>query len=447
MGTVVAALGAFSPAAAFAAGETYFASPNADPGNACTEASPCRMAEALGKVEDGDAVKLEGGFYTLPIGGISIAKQIDFGAATTARPVLESSIAGGGIMVTDKANATLHDLYLSGEGTLRLESGSADRVFVDYTGSKDPISEQAACELNVGTILRDSVCWAREGGEQTEANGIEALVEGEGKTGTVTLRNVTAIADDAGGQGLHALGANGARFTVDGSGVLARASHGADVGALLFGGSNPEARVNLTHSNYATRVDELPYAPVTPPGTDGNQIAAPVFIDAAGGDFHEAETSPTIDGGLADSLTGPFDFDGHLRVQAGCLTGPSVPDIGAFERTATASCPPPPPPPPPVIEPPKPKFRIVKVTAHGAGGSIQVETPGPGTLTLTGLGIKLITREAPSAQIVTMPIRPWAITKVRLNRSGKTKVRLNLTFTPTSGASHQKSRGLLLKKG
>ena len=287
-----------------------------------------------------------------------------------------------------------------------------------------------------------------KGGEQTEANGVEALVEGEGKTGTVTLRNVTAIADDAGGQGLHALGANGARFTIDGSGVIARSSHGADVGSSLFGGSNPEAKVILTHSNYATKVDELPYAPVTPPGTNGNQIAAPVFIDGTGGDFHEAATSPTIDGGLADAQTGFFDLDGHLRVQAGCLSGPSVPDIGAFERTATAPCPPPPPPPPPVVEPPKPKFRIVKVTAHGAGvGSIQVETPGPGTLTLTGLGIKLITREAPSAQIVTMPIRPWAITKVRLNRSGKTKVRLNLTFTPTSGASHQKSRGLLLKKG
>ena len=124
-----------------------------------------------------------------------------------------------------------------------------------------------------------------------------------------------------------------------------------------------------------------------------------------------------------------------------------MPDVGAYERTATAACPPPPPPPPPPVEPPKPKFRIVKVTAHGAGGSIQIETPGPGTLTLTGLGIKLVTRPTPEAQIVTMPIRPWAITKVRLNSAGQTTVKLNVTFTPTSGAARQKSRRLVLKKG
>ena len=63
-----------------------------------------------------------------------------------------------------KADATLHDLHLEGLGQLQLESGSADRVFVDYTGPAKPLSPTAACELNVGTTLRDSVCWAREGG-------------------------------------------------------------------------------------------------------------------------------------------------------------------------------------------------------------------------------------------------------------------------------------------
>jgi hypothetical protein len=445
MGMIVIVFGALSPAAATAAGNTYVAAPGGS-GSECSDGAPCTLAKALTEAGDGDAVRLQAGEYTLPFSGLRIEAEIDFGGTAGAVPVIETTNTAT-IAVGSKAEATVHDLHFEGLGPLLLESGSAQRVFVDYTGPDNPLSPTAACELNVGTILRDSVCWAREGGVETEANGVEVVVSGEGITAPTHLRNVTAIAADSGGNGLHVQAGFGARFTVDGIGVIARASTAADVSSGLVGASNPESHVALSHSNYATVAQELPYGTVTALGTNGNQTAAPVFADLAEGDFHELAASPTIDGGLADSLTGSSDLDGHLRAQAGCFGAASVPDIGAFERTATATCPPPPPPPPPTVEPPKPKFRIVKVTAHGAGGSIQVETPGPGTLTLTGLGIKLITRETPVAQIVTMPIRPWAVTRVRLNRSGKTRVRLNVTFAPTSGASHQKSRGLLLKKG
>jgi hypothetical protein len=444
-GMIVAALIALLPAAASAA-TTYVAWSEPTGSTECTDAAPCTLAKALSEAGDGDAVRLQAGEYTLPFSGLRIEAEIDFGGTAGAVPVIETTNTAT-IAVGSKADATVHDLHFEGLGPLLLESGSAQRVFVDYTGPDNPLSATAACELNVGTTLRDSVCWAREGGEETEANGVEVVVSGEGITAPTHLRNVTAIAADSGGNGLHVQAGFGARFTVDGIGVIARASTAADVSSGLVGASNPESHVALSHSNYATVAQELPYGSVTMPGTEGNQTAAPVFADLAGGDFHELAASPTIDGGLADSLTGASDLDGHLRAQAGCFGGASVPDIGAFERTATAACPPPPPPPPQPVEPPKPKFRIVKVTAHGAGGSMQIETPGPGKLTLTGLGIKLVIRETPTAQVVTMPIRPWAITRVRLNRSGKTRVRLNVTFTPTSGASHQKSRGLLLKKG
>jgi hypothetical protein len=93
-------------------------------------------------------------------------------------------------------------------------------------------------------------------------------------------------------------------------------------------------------------------------------------------------------------------------------------------------------------------FRIVKVSLRGAGGTIQVETPSVGTLTLTGLGVKLVSRPAPApGSIVTLPIRPWAITKVRLSRSGKTRVHLTVKFEPATGVTHQKVRNVLLKKG
>jgi hypothetical protein len=445
MGAILAIALASAPTSTSAAGNTYVAGPSGS-GSECTSPEPCSLAEAVHRAVDGDTVRLEGGVYSLPFSGVRIDEEIDFGGSPGAPGLIETTVAAT-IAVSAKANASLHDLRLRGGGPLILESGSADRIFVDYQGVHAPVMEVGACELGLGTTLRDSVCWAREGSESTAANGIEVVVSGEGVKGTAFLRNDTAIADDAGGSGLYVLAGNGARFSVDAEGLIAHSQHSTDVTAALVGASNPEALVALTHSNYATIGEQLPYAAVTPLGASGNQTAAPAFVDAAAGDFHQAPGSPTIDGALADSHTGALDLEGHARAQPGCLGGPSVPDIGAFERTATSVCPPPPPETVPPKEPPKPVFRIVKVTVHGAGGSVQIETPGAGTLTLTGLGVKLVRRSAPAAGVVTMPIRPWAITRVRLNSAGKARVRLKVTFAPTSGIPHERARTVLLRKG
>jgi hypothetical protein len=445
LGAIVVAALATGPTAASAAGTTYVAGPSGS-GSECTSLEPCSLAEAVHKAVGGDTVRLNGGIYSLPFSGVRIDEEIDFGGSPGAPAVIETTVAAT-IAVAAKANASLHDLHLVGRGPLILESGSADRVFVDYTGLNAPVTEIAACELSLGTTLRDSVCWAREAGESTAAHAIEVVVSGEGLKGTAFLRNDTAIAGDAGGSGLYVQAGFGARFSVNAEGLIAQSRHSTDVTAALVGASVPEAHVALTHSSYATIGETLPYAEVTPPGTDGNQTAAPAFVNAAAGDFHQAPGSPTIDGALADSHTGTLDLEGHPRSQPGCLGGGSAPDIGAFERTATSACPPPPPEPTPPKEPPKPVFRIVKVTVHGAGGSVQIETPGAGTLTLTGLGVKLVRRSAPAAGVVTMPIRPWAITRVRLNSAGKARVRLKVTFAPTSGIPHERARTVLLRKG
>jgi hypothetical protein len=122
--------------------------------------------------------------------------------------------------------------------------------------------------------------------------------------------------------------------------------------------------------------------------------------------------------------------------------------MGAYEFDAVAACPVPPPPPPPPPPPKPPVFRILKVLVHGAGGKIQVEVPGTGTVSLSGLGVKLVARPAPGpGAIVTLPVRPWVITKVRLNKAGKTRVHLVVKFEPTVGVTHEKRRNVLLKKG
>lgn len=449
LGLVLAAL-ALAPALAGAA-ETYVAAPAPiGQGEECSESAPCELTRAVGKAKAGDAVRLQGGTYVIPINGVRIERAIDFGGVPGAVPVLEATTPASEkiIQVTDTAGAaTLHDLALRGEGVLALESGSADRVLVDYAAPDLAPLDNAACELGVGTTLRDSVCWTH-GGEKAAADGIAVTAYGEGVHGSTVLRNVTTVAEDGAGKGLFALASDAAKYSVDGSGVIARSASSADVeAALALEDSYPEVLVNLSHSDYATVVDNAPRALVTAPGTDANTTASPAFIAPALGDFHEAAGSPTIDGGLADPQTGALDLDGQPRALPGCFGAAATPDIGAFERAASAPCPPPPPPPMPPVEPPKPMFRIVRITLHGAGGSIEVEAPGAGMLTLTGSGVKLITRSSAGAGLVTMPIQPWAITRVRLKKTGRTRVHLKVRFSPLSGAPHEMTRSVVLKKG
>jgi hypothetical protein len=134
---------------------------------------------------------------------------------------------------------------------------------------------------------------------------------------------------------------------INATNVIARAlsGGGTDVRAEA-GDTNSSAEINLDHSNYASRqavTCGTPPCPatITDPATASNQTAAPLFVNAPGGDFHQAAGSPTIDAGINDPLNGTTDIDGEAR-QIGPLT-----DIGADERPpdvgggGTANPPPP----------------------------------------------------------------------------------------------------------
>jgi hypothetical protein len=450
IGAAILALLALAPAGASAANQ-YFVSPSGA-GTKCTPAEPCTIQRAVESTADGDTVTLAGGTYgagALPLAGVRIEHEINFGAGP-GEPATVETIGGATVNVGDKSHAALHDIHFVGTGPLNLESGSADRIYVDYFGEHKPVTDIAACELGVGTILRDSVCWAREGGESTKANAIQVVGSGFGVNGTTYLRNDTAIAIDESGHGLLAQAGNGAKLKVDADGVIAASIGSTDVAAeLLLPGSGPESKLAIVHSDFSSISQEPPYATVTAPGTAGNTTAPPQFVEGgAQGNFREVAGSPTIDGGLTDPHSAILDLDGTNRAKPGCFGAEAVPDMGAYEFNPVANCPVPPPPPPPPPEPKPPVFRILKVLVHGAGGKIQVEVPGTGTVSLSGLGVKLVARPAPGpGAIVTLPVRPWVITKVRLNKAGKTRVHLVVKFEPTVGVTHEKRRNVLLKKG
>jgi hypothetical protein len=434
---------------AVAAGKTFYASPSGKDSNPCTQGSPCSIEEATDKAQNGDFVSLAGGSYELPFSGLTIERSITLGGAVGDPATIETTDTAS-LETTPKADATLHDLRLEGEGPLQLASGVAERVFVSYQGvAKD------ACELEKGTSLLNSVCWTIEASEEEEgvSHALDIESSGENLDEPVMLRNVTAYADNEAGNAIHLKGSAGAELKVDAANVIARSVNGVDVVTEIVPGGFPKAQLNITNSNFGEFTDLAPNtdAYVTPLGTAGNISAAPAFLDAANGDFRVGGGSPTLDGGVGGPLVGAYDIEGNDRALSKCFGTAAVPDMGAYERAPTDTCPPPPPPPPPPFEPRKPVFRIISLFLNKKAGTgrLEVEVPeGGGTLSLTGSGVKLVRRTA-SAEggVITLPILTWAITKVRLAKLGKTKVRLKVIFEGKGGGGVQEwSKGVQLRK-
>ena len=146
-----------------------------------------------------------------------------------------------------------------------------------------------ACTAHGSVTIRDSVCW------QTGVNtsGIGANILTFPGAYTVRLRNVTAIGSTY-GIGLGYAG-DGVTVAVDAKSVIADGAS-ADVRASTSSGASMQ--IVLDHSNYATEQEVTGSggvsATVTDPGTGTNQTAAPAFIDAGAGDFHQQSVSPTV---------------------------------------------------------------------------------------------------------------------------------------------------------
>jgi hypothetical protein len=161
-----------------------------------------------------------------------------------------------------------------------------------------------------------------------------------------TYRNVTAIAPGTGGIALLAWAGN----TTGQTNVLARnviARGGPGGYSLKAHTANPAASATITvdHSNWLGGLKVGAQAAIVDGG--GNQTAAPYFVDAAAGDYRQANGSPTIDAGLSEFVDGPLDADGDPRqigpidigadefvVVPGATTGPAS---AVTDRSATLS--------------------------------------------------------------------------------------------------------------
>lgn len=437
LATVLAVAGAAIPAPAMAA-STYYAGP-AGSGTECSQAAPCSLSGAVTKAANGDAVVLLPGTYSLAT-SLQITHSISFGGESETNTTIQT-VGTAGIEVNETANARLHDFRFDTTESLELKSGTAERVFVDYRGTS---LGRSACSLDPGTTLLDSVCWAHAGSPSAGAIFTESASAG---TNQVTLRNVTAIAADTEGVGIFGeVESPGTSFTIAATNVITRGG-GHDVFIENGGGATSHASVALKNSNFATVKEQGSNATVTTPGTNGNQTAAPTFVEAAGGNFAETAGSPTVDAGVTEAANGTTALAGEARVLPGVCNGTPLTDIGAYELVLTG-CPPVTPLPISGKRPPSNKITLGKLKVNPKKGTatLAVSVPDAGTLVLTGKGIKKVTRHLNSAAKLKLPIAPVGKAKRQLARTGAAKFKLKLSFVPTGGAAGTATKSVKLSK-
>jgi hypothetical protein len=282
----------------------------------CSQADPCDIQVAVETVaQSGDEVVVLPGDY-METDTLTVSAGIDLhGEVGQPRPRIVSTASEALFVIP--AAARVSDLSIEHTGSasaLSASGGTFERLFVHATASGGPFA--TACNPTDVTI-RDSVCWntAPSGGSGLDLNLA-------GGSSSVTLRNVTAVASAPDSVGIK-VRAVPAQLTLEGKNVIAKG--GTDIAAMTDSSGGASATLNLDYSNFATRSVEGTNASATEPGTLNNQTAAPLFVNAAAGDFHQAPGSPTIDAGTTDVLLGSLDIDREARIQG------SAPDIGADE--------------------------------------------------------------------------------------------------------------------
>ena len=200
-----------APAAASA--NTYYASP-AGGFAACSPGEPCKVEVALGKAKDGEAVFLAPGTYTLPIGGLQITEDIDFGATPSAKAVLLTTSTTYGLTVDPGVKAHVHDVVLNGDVGITDRAGIGRRTGlcrIHRPGRGPPRTAGRLRRSKTAPFCATASAGRRSAKEEansSSANGVLATFGptcGPGPKQTVVLRNVTAITSTATGHGLRRL--------------------------------------------------------------------------------------------------------------------------------------------------------------------------------------------------------------------------------------------------
>lgn len=333
---LVALAAALAAPAAASAASTRYASPSGT-GTTCSSASPCPLGPAITGAASGDTV------YVLPGSSspdyssatISVPNGVTVsGAPGARRPVIVFTTSG----LSLGSNDTVSGLELRNADT----TGTA---LTDPGGANDVVEAVVASESGGGTAL--------SGGNSSSVTVRDSLLTSSGtngvalgSSGQLDAINVTAVSTGSSSYGVVSYSSNtgvtpacvaGSAGTVYATNVIARGT-GADLRTDYQGcgpglTSLPQAALTVSTSNFRTATNASGQPVVTQSGgnqTSSSQTAdASIFVNEAGGDFHELPGSPTENAGTATPLNGkslgPTDLDGDPRVLEGQV------DIGAAE--------------------------------------------------------------------------------------------------------------------
>jgi hypothetical protein len=428
LGVLFASLACLAWTAGAAAAIRY-ASPGASGPEPCNPTA-CNLVDAVdghsfGDVQPGTQVQLATGPYN-PGRDLQMGDTVEVGPAPGVAPPLINGPGGAFNTFYINGAAFLHDVRISqptgSQPAVRVLSiagpARVERIAVT--------SGDVACELESGVLL-DSVCSATGAGAalRFDFNGAGSVAP--------QVRNITAVDTAAGGRGIFIFPGT-VTLNMDLVNVIAQGGPGgADLSVDPYSGSS--TTVTLRNSLYSA-VNVLG-GNVTPAGTNSNITAAPQFVNAAAGDFHELGTSPTIDAGLAAPDIGAFDLDKASRATPTCLGGAGVPDIGAYEL-ATAV--------PPALACGKFTIGKLKLNKKKGTGELHITVPGSGSLKASAKGMKKASSNPTAAGDIKLKLKASGKSKRKLAGKGKLKLKVKLAWTPTGGAVTTQTDKVKLKK-
>jgi hypothetical protein len=333
---VVLCLAAVAPGSARAAERV--ASTTGTANASCASSAPCDLTTALEGAQSGDDVLVESGDYGSPtaplVGSILVtAGQLTVhgpSGGTRPRIFLSASPQFSGDatgLVFSGLSTSVSDLEVHNESTaagasgLFSSGGSIDHVVASSAGVSSSSADQVASAIvaSGATTITDTIAYAtNNAADGFDPTGGEALLlEGEG--GTDIVRNSTVVAAAPGTNfAMEAKGETGSTTVTLQNTIVAHAGNG----LVIAQASMASITVNADHD--AISGESTVSGTYNPASTVTS--AAPVFVNAAANDYHEAATSAaTIDKGTPVNGDPTTDIDGDLR------TVGSAPDIGADE--------------------------------------------------------------------------------------------------------------------
>lgn len=308
-----------------------YAYPDGDATNAatCGYDENCDLVSAMDPALAVDAVRMEPGEYTVttPL-ELSAPGAGLFGEGTTAADVvINSTVTDSPALTlsngTEAEDFTLNTVTSSGvSGGLSLIDGIVSHIAVTATG------EQANACTGIDARFVNSLC--RATGTFGSAFKITAA-----EPVSLEFFNSTLYPGPYGyGFAETALGIS-AEVSVEVLSTIIVSGLGHPIMLNQQAGA-PAPSFNAEYSNYecTQTIVGSDNGECVPPVDATNQTAAPIFTDAANGDFTQAADSPTIDAGAVNGLSGDHDLPGNTRVQGAAV------DIGAYEFTPPVVIPP-----------------------------------------------------------------------------------------------------------